>query len=579
MEKSKSISEEKSIRDNASASTEEWGQAPKGVLILLLLLYFAATYVISISAGSGREIMIGSINLPLYTLAGIFSALSNLCIIFMVIFCGKAGFISSIIVMILQIPIILMSTMIKGNFTSLPGIFVDILTIIAVIVIYRNKRKLEKYQSRLREHATTDVLTGLPNGIAMTELIDDLIRHDKTFALVNLDINDFKGINDTVGFDMGNKVLIALASRFKDIADRTDSGMNSFVSRINGDEFCLLIREHNSEYDIEKNIKLYEKAVTDKITIDGYDFFVNASIGYAIFPDDAADRDSLISCSVAAMKEIKRINSSVHVMHFSSELKAENHLIIDNKVREALENDGVFFHLQPQYDMSHKLRGFEALARLRDSDGSIISPVEFIPAAERLGVIDSLDLAVYNKAASFFGELIGRTGAQIILSINASVKHMMKSDFTDEIRRLLENNRIPAKQLEIEITESILIESAEKASGILGELKDMGVKIAIDDFGTGYSSLSYLNSFPSDTLKIDKSFIDKMNSSDSSQKYVEAIISLAHVMDLETVAEGVETDDQLETLRSINCDTIQGFVWGRPLPKEEAERLVMDLHR
>ena len=575
----RSVNEENRIRETTPNSTEEWGQAPKGVLVLLLLLFFVATYVISMSAGSDREIAIGSIHFPFHTLAGIFAALSNLCIIFMVIFCGKAGFISSIIVMILQIPIILMGTMIKGNFTSLPGVFVDILTIIAVIVIFRNKRKLEKYQSRLREHATTDALTGLPNGIAVTELIDELILHDKPFALVNLDINDFKGINDTVGFDMGNKVLIALASRFKDIADRGDSGMSNYVSRINGDEFCLVIREHNSEDDIEKNIKLYEKAVTDKITIDGYDFFVNASFGYAVFPDDASDRDSLISCSVAAMKEIKRINSSVHVMHFSSELKTENHLIIDNKVREALENDNVFFLLQPQYDMSHELRGFEALARLRDSDGSMISPVEFIPAAERLGVIDSLDLAVYNKAASFFGELIGRTGAQIILSINASVKHMMKSDFTDEIRGLLENNRIPAEQLEIEITESILIESAEKASGILSELKDMGVKIAIDDFGTGYSSLSYLNSFPSDTLKIDKSFIDKMNSSDSSQKYVEAIISLAHVMDLETVAEGVETDDQLETLRSINCDTIQGFVWGRPLPKEEAEQLVTDLHR
>ncbi len=152
---------------------------------------------------------------------------------------------------------------------------------------------------------------------------------------------------------------------------------------------------------------------------------------------------------------------------------------------------------------------------------------------------------------------------------------MMKSNFIDEIRNLLSESGIPAGQLEIEITESILIESAEKAAFCLNKLKEMGIRIAIDDFGTGYSSLSYLNSFPSDTLKIDKSFIDKMNSNSTSQKYVEAIISMAHVMDFEVVAEGVEEPEQHETLRSIKCDYIQGYIWGKPLPADEAAALVM----
>lgn len=545
--------------------------------MMLVLLYVVVTFIMSSVAGSMKEMVIGGISIPVYTFAGVFSALSNLCIVFMVIFCGKAGFVTSVIVIILHIPLILTAILKNGNYTSLPGIFVDILTIFAGVVIFYNKRKLERYQLRLREHATTDVLTGLPNGIAVTEFIDEFISHDKPFALVNLDINDFKGINDTMGYDMGNKVLITLASRFKEIVNRKDPGTQEIISRINGDEFSLIIRRYSSDEEIVEAIKRYEAAVTEKISIDGYDFFINGSFGYALFPSDATERDSLISCSVAAMREIKRINGSEHILRFSSELKAENHLIIDNKVREALEKDNVFFNLQPQYDISHKLRGFEALARLRDSDGNIISPVEFIPAAERMGLIDSLDLEVYNKSASFFGELIRKTGTDIILSINVSVKHMMKSNFVEEIRELLSCNRIPAGQLEIEITESILIESAEKASAILSKLKNMGIKIAIDDFGTGYSSLSYLNIFPSDTLKIDKSFIDKMNTGDSSQKYVEAIISLAHVMDFKVVAEGVETPDQIETLRDIGCDYIQGFVWGRPLPKEEAERLVPDL--
>ena len=567
--------EETRILEKTLESLEVRRQAPIGVLILMLVLYVASAVIVSQAAGSEKDIMIGTSSVPVYVFAGIFSSFSKLCIIFMVIFCGKVGFIASVTVMAIQIPMILSGIFLKGNYTSIPGLFVDTLAFIAIIVIFYNKRKLEKYQVKLREQATTDTLTGLPNAFAITELLNELIKHNKPFAVVTFDINDFTSINDTMGFDMGNKVLVAIADRLKIIADRGLSDTLDFVSRLSGDEFSMIIRNFKSTEDIEKTIRQYEAAIIDKMNIDGYDFFISASFGYAVFPDDSTSRDSLINYSVAAMKEIKRIRSSEHILRFTSDLKAEDHLAIDKKVREALENDNVYFNLQPQYDMLHNLRGFEALARLKDTDGTIISPADFIPAAERLGLIDDLDLAVYNKSASFFGDLIGKTGAGIALSINVSVKHMMKSNFIEEIRELINNNKIPADQLEIEITESILIESAEKASHILNELKDMGIKIAIDDFGTGYSSLSYLNSFPSDTLKIDKSFIDKMNSSASSQKYVEAIISLAHVMDFKVVAEGVEETDQLDTLRRINCDYIQGFIWGRPLAKEDAAKLVI----
>ena len=576
MKKSADGSEETRILEKTLKSLDVRREAPISVFILLFLLYLAAAFTVGVTAGSHKEIVINSIHVPVYVFAGVFSSLSNLCIIIMVIFCGKPGFITSSIVIMIQLPLIFAGVVIRGNYTSIPGIFIEFLTLAAVIVIYYNNAKLEKYQLRLREQATTDPLTGLPNAFAITELLDELIKHNKPFAAATIDVNDFKSINDTMGFDMGNKVLVAIASRFKEIADKGLSGTLDFIARLSGDEFSLIIRNYTSDKDIEKTLKQYEAAITDKISIEGYDFFVNSSFGYAVFPSDADDRDSLISYSVAAMKEIKRIKSSDHILRFSSELKTENHFIVYNKVREALENDSVFFYLQPQYDISHKLRGFEVLARMKDSDGTFLRPDLFIPAAERMGVIDALDQQVYNKSSSFFGDLIKKTGTKIMLSINVSVRHMMKSNFIEEIREMLKNSQIPASQLEIEITESILIESAEKAANILNELKEMGIRIAIDDFGTGYSSLSYLNSFPSDTLKIDKSFIDKMNTSVSSQKYVEAIISLAHVMDFEVVAEGVETDDQLRTLRDISCDYIQGFIWGRPLPKEEAEKLVIE---
>ena len=551
-------------------------KAPVYVFVLLLLLYLASAIIVRLTAGSQDVVMLGGNPLYIYTFAGVFSSVSNLCVVLMVIFCGKLGYIISVIVLLGQFPMMLVGIL-HGNLSSLPGLFANVLTLIVVVVIYLTNRKIEEYQYKIQEQATTDVLTGLPNGFASSALINELIRRNSPFSNATININNFKIINDTMGFEIGNKVLLEVSSKWRKIADEGLSGTLDFVSRINGDEFSLVVRGYDSIEDVEKTIKKYESVLEEKMLIDGYEVFVNASFGYAAFPLDATEFDTLINYSVAAMKEIKRINSSEHILRFTPELlKDKKSLVIDNKVRYALENDMIGFNLQPQYDMSHKLRGFEALARMKDNEGNSISPVEFIPAAERLGMIDSLDLMVYRKSAIFIGELIRETGSDITLSINASVKHLMKSGFAQEIRSLLEDSGIPPKQLEIEITESILIESAEKAADCLNELKDMGIRIAIDDFGTGYSSLSYLNSFPSDILKIDKSFIDKMNDSDSSEKYVEAIISLAHVLDLEVIAEGVEEPEQLKTLSNIHCDYIQGFIWGKPLTQDEAEKLLTD---
>ncbi len=550
--------------------------APTGVFVMLLILYFAAAFVVSSTAGSQNVVYFGDSQVAVYTFAGIFSSAANLLIILMVILCGKTGFIASIVILLIQIPMLLAGIIVRGNFTSLPGVFGNAMTIVVILAIYYYNRKVESYQARLSEQATTDLLTGLPNGFAMTELINNLIKKGTPFAVVNIDINGFKTINDTFGFDIGNKVLIEVASRWKKIAEEGLSGTLDFITRINGDEFSLVVREFKSTDDIEKSIAKYEEAISGKLNVDGYDLNVVASFGYALCPEDATERDVLITYAVAAMKEIKRLRENRHVLHFTFGLiKDQDQFMIDNKVRDALEKDAVFFNLQPQYDMSHKLRGFEALARMRDTDGNIISPGEFIPAAERMGLIDNVDLAVYKKSTAFVGELIKKTGADITLSLNASVKHLMKSDFLDEIRTIIAESQIPPSQLEIEITESIMIESAQEALECLNELKKMGIRIAIDDFGTGYSSLSYLNSLPADILKIDKSFIDVMNSSESSPEYVEAIISLAHVLKYEVIAEGVEEQEQLDTLNRIGCDYIQGFIWGRPLPKEEAEALVL----
>ena len=351
------------------------------------------------------------------------------------------------------------------------------------------------------------------------------------------------------------------------------------TGKAGGGEYFLIIRgctpDKNIGTNIEEIINSYEKELEHKLTVNNCDYFLTASYGYAEFPADADSSKTIFSYASAALHEIKNIDNSTKTLHFSSKLfKTEQMLEMERKIRTALENDTVFFHLQPQYYASHKLRGFEVLARMKDADGTIIPPGNFIPVAEKVGLVDQIDSRVFRKAACFLAELLKKTDEHLILCTNVSVRHLMKNNFIEEIKDIVKESGVSPDHFEIEITESIMIDSAEKALQYINELKAMGMKIAIDDFGTGYSSLSYLQKFPADMLKIDKSFIDVMNTTDSSKKYVATIISIGHVLNLEVISEGVETDDQLETLKNIGCDYIQGFLWGRPMPPEEAAKLI-----
>ena len=552
-------------------------KAPWAVYVILLVIYVAINMLTSYFSASQVVVKVGHSVLPMNAFAGVMGALSNICTILMTLYFGKLGFITSIFALGSQFPKIIMGIITSNNLNSLPGIFTNILAMITIIIIYVNDTKIINFQNKLRDQAVTDTLTELPNRFALSEVVRELIRQGEKFVFVAIDINDFKSINDTMGFDAGNAVLKEIASRWKAIADSGISGTLDFIARISGDEFNLIIREYHSNEDVTKTINQYESALNSRMTIDDCDFYITASFGYAEFPADAKKLDSLASYSTAAMNEVKRVKSSNHVLRFTPDLlKIERTLEIEGKIRAALENDTIYFNLQPQFDMEHNLRGFEALARMKDDDGNNISPGEFIPVSEKVGLVDKVDATVFRKSAMFFGSIIKETGLDITLSVNVSVRHLMKNDFLDEVRSVLEDSGIPPQQLEIEITESIMIDSVDKAIKVIGEVEKIGVKIAIDDFGTGYSSLSYLNKFPADLLKIDKSFIDKMNTNESSKQYVAAIISIGHIMGFKVISEGVEEEAQIETLKSIDCDYIQGFIWGRPLMSDAAEKLMRD---
>ena len=430
--------------------------------------------------------------------------------------------------------------------------------------------------NRLHHMSYTDALTGLPNRFACTEHISEHVERGEKFAVVCIDLNHFKSINDTLGFEAGNAVLIETAERLKAVAEKIHTDSEDHIARISADEFYLVIEDYDDDKELRSLIDKYVDALGRELTVDGCELFVSASFGYAEYPTDADNADSLISHANAAMNEIKKARNSEHVLRYTSDLLEDEHILeIERVIRNALEQDTLYFQLQPQFDMDHRLRGFEALARMRDKNGNNVSPAKFIPVAEKVGLIDRVDGTVFKKAAQFFGEMVKETGADLMLSINASVRHLMKKDFPDEIRNLLKISGLPADKLEVEITESIMIDSAEKALKCIDEIKELGIKIAIDDFGTGYSSLSYLNRFPADLLKIDKSFIDEMDMSESSRQYVATIISIGHIMGFDVISEGVEDAGQLDTLKSIGCDYVQGFVWGRPLSAEDAKALVL----
>ena len=554
-------------------------ETPKSAFILLLLLYGIATFLTRSSSNTQAEITLFGETMRFSALTGVFSMLGSTCIIVLVMLFRKVGYFTAMFLLIVQLPGLIINIVVRHNVQSLPGLFTSFMIIIAITIIFLSNRKILAYQKSIRDQAVTDSLTGLPNRFACTELMQDLLRRNSDFVVVSADLNNFKSINDTMGHSAGDAVLIEVARRWRELANNTTTETTEFVARNSGDEFILIISDYDSLDAVEETIEAYKTELEKKMTIDDCDYYMTACYGYAVCPDDSTVIDNIFTFADAAMHEVKdkERGHGISILRYTSEiLNAEKTIDIERKIRNALEQDKIFYHLQPQYDIDHKLRGFEALARMRDDDGSYISPVDFIPVAEKTGLVDRIDMKVYEMAVDFIAKVIAETGRHITISVNVSVRHLMKNNFIEEIRRVLEERNVSADHIEIEITESIMIDSAEKALERIEQLKAMGMKVAIDDFGTGYSSLSYLNSFPSDLLKIDKSFIDKMNLSDSSRQYVAMIISIGHTLDLKVISEGVESADQVDVLKDIGCDYIQGFVWGKPMPPEEAGKLVAE---
>lgn len=433
------------------------------------------------------------------------------------------------------------------------------------------RNKLEKIQTlneSLEHLAFHDPLTGLPNRSYFNEIIESILFYAKNIeskvALMFIDIDDLKDINDSQGHNFGDKVLKLASEQLKHF-EKDDIK----IFRFGGDEFLVVmsnIFSINSVITISDTILEAFNAVS-----------INLSAGISIYPDDAKSTEDLLKYADMAMYHVKATgkNSSIFFEQLMHQQLVER-LTLEEKLSDALEKNKFILYFQPQYDISTKrLRGFEALLRWFDEDLAWIRPDVFIPIAEDTKLVIPLGLWVIEQTLQTLERWNNNYHFEGIISINVSPVQLRDQSFVFEFEKLLKQYKVNPKNIEIEITEGILIDNTEQAIQTLNRIKSLGVGISLDDFGTGYSSLNYLRQLPLTTLKIDKAFIANITSPNSLEAHItDSIISLVSKMGLDTIAEGVENIEQFEALKKINCRTSQGFLMGKPMPENECEKLL-----
>ncbi|MDP4091221.1 MAG: EAL domain-containing protein, partial [Bacillota bacterium] len=428
-------------------------------------------------------------------------------------------------------------------------------------------------EEKMRHMAFYDSLTDFPNRtLFMKILTEELVRSNsggEKGAVLFIDLDNFKYINDTLGHDYGDRLLQVFAEKLKTIKKSYDT-----LCRLGGDEFIIL-HPFKEDDDIEAYAEELLDIFNNTFEVQGKQTYVTASIGIALYPRDSIEANTLLKDADTAMYKAKELGKSTYSI-FDNEmyLHLERKTHVEAALRTALVRKEFFLHYQPQYNIeSMEISGFEALLRLNSSELGFISPAEFIPTAEDTGHIVDIGEWVLREACTRAMEWQRRGFKFGYVGINLSPVQIQQPDFLDKVRKLIEDTGINPESIELEITETFLMKSLDENMNTLHQLRDMGFKIALDDFGTGYSSLNYLRTIPIDTLKIDKSFIDDIRAGNKEEAIIESIIHMAHSMNLTVVAEGIETELQVSLLREKQCDRLQGYLFSRPLPVSEIEKL------
>lgn len=453
------------------------------------------------------------------------------------------------------------------------GIIMGLL-IIFVIYLSVNIRKRKQAEKELEIIAYYDEITGLPNRNMFYKNMNKKLK-EKSGALLYLDIDNFKDINDTFGHTFGDLVLKEVANRLLTI--NSIDGKLDTIYRISGDEYLLDLEEKDKNYS-EEVARQIRTELLKQLTINKQDVRVSVSIGIVFYPEDSRSIENLFKKVELSMYKAKSLGRNGYVVYEDSmEKEVAERTLLENNLRLALERDEFVLNYQPQIDpFSGDLVGFEALVRWHSSEYGLVPPDKFIPISEDTGEIVKIGEWILREACKFTLDINKRFNTEIEVSVNISPVQLKQADFIDMLKRTIKEVGVESKVIGIEVTETALMESFEDGLGKLEILKDMGFNIYLDDFGTGYSSLNYLLKLPINTIKIDKSFVDDIMTNEKGRKITENIINIAHDMDLNVVAEGVEEKEQLLTLKEIKCDIIQGYIFGKPLSDSDAKDFIKD---
>ena len=498
--------------------------------------------------------------------SGIFSAFQYACCLVLVVTNQRRGIITSIILLTISALNLVRIILMMGVTNAVSGLSNQIFYLVTIIMLGDIFAKQEKA-------AVTDSLTGLYNRRGLHKKLRDSIEDNKPFYLVDIELGNFKLLNENFGHIYGDRLL-------KKAAERINShiGNRGIIALKSGAEFVVILKDtKNAEEDVNKLLDLLKEKIVISSEGDYLDCYLTAFAGIVSFPSDSNSYENLLKYSDMAMVEALHANSqSACVFKPEMEKSIRRQAELEHLVKEGIENNYFYLVYQPQYILDgKKLRGFETLIRMKLPDGTFVSPGEFIPIAEMSEQIIYIDDYVIQRAMKEFRDIVLNDKPDLIVSVNVSARNIGAVGFAEKIKQFLRDTGYPAKNLEIEITEYCMVSSLNATINNINALRSIGVQFALDDFGTGYTSLNYLAKLPVNLLKIDKSLIDNIETDRQKCEFVNAIISMGHLMGCEVISEGVENEQQLSKLGDNNCDFIQGYVWGKPFDYDIARNLAL----
>jgi diguanylate cyclase (GGDEF)-like protein/PAS domain S-box-containing protein len=443
-----------------------------------------------------------------------------------------------------------------------------------LVLATRDVTERDRLERQLAHQAFHDPLTGLANRALFTDRVEHALarsrRGGSQLAVVLIDLDEFKSVNDTLGHAAGDELLLEIADRLSEIARTEDT-----VARLGGDEFAVLIENCEELTAIGATERFQQKLITP-ITIDGHELIVAATAGIAIGGPSTESVAELLRNADIALYRAKSTSKGTHAL-FRTEMHdtVVRRVSLQADLRQALERDQLTVHYQPLIDLaSGRVIGFEALARWSHPTRGQVSPADFIPVAEETGLIVPIGRWVLEHALSQLRAWDTLSGEELTIAVNVSGRQLTSPSFHADVGAILARTAIDPSRLTLELTETTLLKDVDDAISRLHALKELGVRLAIDDFGTGFSSLSYLQQFPVDEIKIDKSFVDQIAASERAVELVRSVVALGGALGLDTVAEGIEHQEQAQHLRAVGCGVGQGFLFSRPLPAAAVEDLI-----